>query len=153
MHTYTVVYEDRSGYPQKHTCPSISEEAAVMATCGTVKDELVGVITVVRHHTPKVTVVLDGDSVEGAYSDAPVELLHVYGDKESMYRAIENGQPVMPTDRRSLNLAHKLGSALAYRQVEVYHQPEAARFDHKYVNDPEMVEEYTRSVEEEIDHD
>lgn len=151
MHTYTVVYYGNDGDVHTYTCPATSEEAAAMAASGDLNDTLGEVIHVVRHHAPKVTVVLDGDMVQAAHSDGEVELLHCYADKEAVGNALDNGLSLMPGSRHCINFPEKASHAYPFGWVDVDHNPGAVEFDYSAAQDPGLLEEFTQAVREEFE--
>jgi len=151
MRTYTTVYYDNAGDVQTYTCPGINDEAAAMVASKDLGDAISEIITIVRHHVPKVTVVLDGDMVQAAYSDSEVEILHCYADKEAVGNALDNGLHLMPGSRHAMNYPEKANHAYPFGWVDVDHNPGAVEFDHKFAKDDDMIDEFTNAVREEFE--
>lgn len=147
IRTYTTVYYDNEGDVHTYTCPGIHDEAAATVASKDLGDAISEIITIIPHHIPKVTVVLDGDMVQAAYSDSEVEILHCYADKE----AVGNGLSLMPGSRHSINYPNKADHAHPFGWVGVDHNPEAVSFDHKFAKDDDMIEEFTNAVREEFE--
>ena len=144
MHTYTVIYRDPAGDIRHHTGPAISEDAALKEAFGEI-------VTIIRHRTPKLTLVLDGDMVQAAYSDMPVEVLVCYADKEAVPTALADGRPLMPGSRHCINYPEKADHAYPFSLLGVDYSPGLASFDHSYVRDEFLINEFTEAVREELE--
>lgn len=153
MKTYTVIYTDAEGTERRwdgqgtdapHAFQQMRRELGI-------KPGTIEVQYQIQHHIPKVTVVLDGDMVQAAYSDSEVEILHCYADKEAVGNALDNGLSLMPGSHHCLNYPDKADHAYPFGWVDVDHNPEAVSFDHKFATDKEMIEEFTSAVREELE--
>lgn len=152
MKQYTIVYEDLKGNAQVYmTRADGVDQAMCMFERDPDAPEFNDILHVVENPVPKVTVVLDGDMVQAAYSDSEVEIIHCYADKEAVGNALDNGLSLMPGSRHCLNYPDKADHAYPFGWVDVDHNPEAVSFDHKFATDKEMIEEFTSAVREELE--
>lgn len=149
---YTIVYTDSENNVLTYTTIAEGEKQASAALEAEKAVPGVGKIHhVIRHHTPRVTVCLNNDVVESAYSDSPVELLHVYTDSNSLMRAVEHGESLMPDNIKEEHNTLKAHQALAFNRIEVEHLPAIAKTDHEYVNDEQRVDRFTNMIVKALD--